>query len=181
MSPPAKSTKNPDLTASLATLNLTPASKPRPPPIADSWEDDLSSDDEASTSASTAPHTPSDPPQPPPPTPTTPTASRASTPASTPSAHTRTSSASSPAARVASPHTRTSSTGERERPATTDAVARRMISAALGVRAPRSTAEQREFDKAVREKEGRRRREEAERRREAERVQEEERRRVWED
>ena len=49
--------------------------------------------------------------------------------------------------------------GEKERPAKTDAVARRMISAALGVRT-KSTKEQREFDAALREKEKKKRDEE---------------------
>ncbi|KAF8249368.1 hypothetical protein K440DRAFT_219680 [Wilcoxina mikolae CBS 423.85] len=67
-----------------------------------------------------------------------------------------------------------------ERPATTDAVARRMISAALGVRT-KSTAEQREFDSAVREKEKKRKEEERERKREEEKKEEEAKRKVWED
>ncbi|KAA8897419.1 hypothetical protein FN846DRAFT_963736 [Sphaerosporella brunnea] len=66
------------------------------------------------------------------------------------------------------------------RPTTTDAVARRMISAALGVRT-KSTKEQREFDAAVREKEKKRREEERARRREEEKKVEEAKRSVWED
>ncbi|KAI3318648.1 hypothetical protein HD806DRAFT_307978 [Xylariaceae sp. AK1471] len=60
------------------------------------------------------------------------------------------------------------------RPEKTDAVARRMIASALGVRAPKQTEEQKAYDRSVREKERKRREEEreAERRRqeEAERV-----------
>ncbi|KAI1160134.1 hypothetical protein F5B18DRAFT_536268 [Nemania serpens] len=54
------------------------------------------------------------------------------------------------------------------RPEKTDAVARRMIASALGVRAPRPTEEQKAYDRAVREKERKKREEEreAERRRE---------------
>ncbi|KAF8542057.1 hypothetical protein BDD12DRAFT_423426 [Trichophaea hybrida] len=67
-----------------------------------------------------------------------------------------------------------------ERPTTTDAVARRMISAALGVRT-KSTVEQREFDSAVREKEKKRKEEEKERKREEEKKEEEAKRKIWED
>jgi len=67
-----------------------------------------------------------------------------------------------------------------ERPAKTDAVARRMISAALGVRT-KSTKEQKEFDAALREKEKKKREEEKTREREEGRRQEEAKRSVWED
>ncbi|KAI1767380.1 hypothetical protein GGR53DRAFT_463483 [Hypoxylon sp. FL1150] len=71
--------------------------------------------------------------------------------------------------------------GGRKRPEKTDAVARRMIASALGVRAPRPTEEQRAYDRAVREKERRRREEE----REAERKRKEEVERakaaIWDD
>ena len=43
------------------------------------------------------------------------------------------------------------------RPEKTDAVAKRMIAGALGVRAPKKTDEQRAYDRAVKEKEMRRR------------------------
>lgn len=56
-----------------------------------------------------------------------------------------------------------------------------MIAGALGVRAPRRTEEEREFDKAVREKERRRRAEEKEREvREREEV-ERRKKAVWDD
>ncbi|RYP80190.1 hypothetical protein DL770_006321 [Monosporascus sp. CRB-9-2] len=68
-----------------------------------------------------------------------------------------------------------------QRPEKTDAVARRMIAGALGMRAPRPTEEQRAYDRAVREKERRRRDEE----REAERRRQEEAERakaaIWDD
>ncbi|KAI1816918.1 hypothetical protein GGS20DRAFT_133056 [Poronia punctata] len=67
------------------------------------------------------------------------------------------------------------------RPEKTDAVARRMIASALGVRAPRMTEEQRAYDRALREKERKRREEE----REAERKRKEEAERaraaMWDD
>ncbi|KAK4165986.1 hypothetical protein QBC43DRAFT_24793 [Cladorrhinum sp. PSN259] len=49
-----------------------------------------------------------------------------------------------------------------KRPEKTDAVARRMIAAGLGLRAPRATEEQKAYDRAVREKEKKRREEEKE-------------------
>lgn len=71
--------------------------------------------------------------------------------------------------------------GGLRRPEKTDAVARRLIAGALGVRAPRPTEEQRAYDRAVREKERRRREEE----REAERRRKEEAERakaaIWDD
>lgn len=44
-----------------------------------------------------------------------------------------------------------------KRPEKTDAMAKRMIAGALGVRAPKRTEEQKEYDKAVKEKEIKRR------------------------
>jgi hypothetical protein len=49
---------------------------------------------------------------------------------------------------------------EKKRPEKTDAVARRMIASALGVKVPRMTEEQKKYDQAMREKERRRREEE---------------------
>ncbi|KAI0150456.1 hypothetical protein GGR57DRAFT_197473 [Xylariaceae sp. FL1272] len=47
-----------------------------------------------------------------------------------------------------------------KRPEKTDAVARRMIASALGVRAPKATEEQKAYDRAVREQERKKREEE---------------------
>lgn len=68
-----------------------------------------------------------------------------------------------------------------KRPEKTTAVAGRLIAGALGVRAPKRTEEEREFDKAMREKERKRRdeernREKVEKEKAAERA-----RAVWED
>ncbi len=49
-----------------------------------------------------------------------------------------------------------------KRPEKTDAVARRMIASALGVKVPKRTEEEKAYDKAIREKERRRREEEKE-------------------
>ncbi|KAL2267531.1 hypothetical protein VTJ83DRAFT_4808 [Remersonia thermophila] len=61
-----------------------------------------------------------------------------------------------------------SSTAPDRRPEKTDAVARRMIAHALGVRAPRMTEEQRAYDRAMRENAKKRREEERERERKRE-------------
>jgi hypothetical protein len=67
------------------------------------------------------------------------------------------------------------------RPEKTDAVAKRMIAGALGVRAPKKTEEQRAYERAGREKEVKRR--EKEKADEARRVEEEKRAKaaVWDD
>lgn len=74
-----------------------------------------------------------------------------------------------------------SGAGLAKRPEKTTAVAGRLIAGALGVRAPKRTEEEREFDKAMREKERKRRdeernREKVEKEKAAERA-----RAVWED
>jgi hypothetical protein len=51
---------------------------------------------------------------------------------------------------------------ERTRPEKTDAVAKRMIAGALGVRAPKKTEEQKAYDRAIKEKEIKRRNQEKE-------------------
>jgi len=48
------------------------------------------------------------------------------------------------------------------RPEKTDAVAKRMIAGALGVKAPKKTEEQRAYDRAIKEKEMKRRNKEKE-------------------
>lgn len=50
--------------------------------------------------------------------------------------------------------------GEKARPEKTDAVARRMIASALGVKVPKQTEEQKAYDRAMKEKERKRREEE---------------------
>ncbi|KAK8105920.1 hypothetical protein PG999_009279 [Apiospora kogelbergensis] len=88
------------------------------------------------------------PPQPvsprPPPTPSTPTYNTGSAPWQPSAADNSYSSAGA-------------SSSEPRRPEKTDAVARRMIASALGVKAPRATEEQRAYDRALREKERKRR------------------------
>ncbi|KAI0525902.1 hypothetical protein F5B22DRAFT_258615 [Xylaria bambusicola] len=128
--------------------------------VADSWEDEESSASEAETE----PPTPSKPDNTtqagvaaPPPTPISPSYGRHGPDGnSTPW--------------VASNSTAGGSYGYRDaqgeggvrRPEKTDAVARRMIASALGVRAPKQTEEQKAYDRAVREKERKKREEERE-------------------
>ena len=68
-----------------------------------------------------------------------------------------------------------------KRPEKTDAVARRMIAAGLGLKAPKKTEEQKAYEKSVREQERRRREQEklaeAKRKEDAEKAK----RAVWDD
>ncbi|KAI6087992.1 hypothetical protein F4821DRAFT_98282 [Hypoxylon rubiginosum] len=155
--------------------------------VADSWEDeDIESDTEdAITTTTTQPLSPSltsDSPKidgsgfaAPPPTPSSPSYSAGAQPPWQPLSSATTSPPASPSGRLGL------GDEERRRPEKTDAVARRMIASALGVRAPRATEEQRAYDRAVREKERKRREEE----REAERKRKEEAERakaaIWDD
>lgn len=67
------------------------------------------------------------------------------------------------------------------RPEKTDAVARRMIAAGLGLRAPRATEEQKAYDRAIREKEKKRREEEKEAARKKEEEANKAKQAVWDD
>ncbi|KAI1660804.1 hypothetical protein F4813DRAFT_348348 [Daldinia decipiens] len=173
-------------TRAMSDLSINPSStapkgkskSKKAAPVADSWEDeDVPSDTESQSplpAASSSPLSPSADPKihgsgfaAPPPTPSSPSYSSGTPPWQ-----------SVPGAASGS-----SSGGEAEgkRPEKTDAVARRMIASALGVRAPRATEEQRAYDRAVREKERKRREEEREA--EKRRLEEAERAKVaiWED
>ncbi|KAK4204098.1 hypothetical protein QBC40DRAFT_273371 [Triangularia verruculosa] len=68
-----------------------------------------------------------------------------------------------------------------KRPEKTDAVARRMIAAGLGLRAPRATEEQKAYDRAVREQEKKRREEERERQRKKEEEAQKAKQAIWDD
>lgn len=163
---------------SLDTSSKSTSSKSKPKPkkreaLIDSWEDDESSSSEAE--AETKPPTPpvhsdsvnQDGVAAPPPTPLSPSYGR----------HGPSGSIGNTAPWLASSGTgggygygdAQNDSGAR-RPEKTDAVARRMIASALGVRVPRPTEEQKAYDRSVREKERKRREEkrEAERRRQEE-------------
>ncbi|KAI1476346.1 hypothetical protein F4774DRAFT_393189 [Daldinia eschscholtzii] len=136
-------------------------------PVADSWEDeDVTSDTESpSQSQSQSPLPPGSGFAAPPPTPSSPGTGTPPPWQAIPGGEDRMSDSNS----------------ANKRPEKTDAVARRMIASALGVRAPRPTEEQRAYDRAVREKERKRREEE----KEAEKKRKEEAERakvaIWED
>ncbi|KAF4972839.1 hypothetical protein FZEAL_9509 [Fusarium zealandicum] len=112
--------------------------------VADSWEDeDLSGSEPEDDSGSDKPEelTPSATPAPPPPTPMSPVGGASWTPPD-----------GSPGPRGGADPNR--------RPEKTDAVARRMIAAGLGLKAPKQTEEQRAYQRSVREQEKKRREQE---------------------
>ncbi|KAF2855853.1 hypothetical protein T440DRAFT_504406 [Plenodomus tracheiphilus IPT5] len=197
MAPMNKTPSEDDIASTLTHLKLStkdpqkPLHKPKSKPVADSWdEDDSGSDTEtednhappSSTSTSTSDSltspisivsTSDTSPHPPPPTPASPTPFDGF-PDNTPYA--------SGVGGIGSGTTTRGTTGSLDkRPEKTTAVAGRLIAGALGVRAPKRTEEEREFDRVVREKERRRRAEEKER--EAREAEERERRKkaVWDD
>lgn len=154
-----------ELESTLNKLSINPnASKPRhsppksktKPAIADSWEDSDSGDEEDDALPTSPP--PSNHPSAPPPTPISPSTSSAD--------------------REAFVHP---SAGPARRPEKTDAVARRLIAGALGVRAPKMTEEQRAYEKAAREKEVKRRNAEREAAKRAEEEKERAKAAVWDD
>ena len=180
---------------SLKTTELETAAAPPPrakaakknSPVADSWEDEAdasdASDAEATPVAGATPSSQAAGTSAPPPTPMSPVAAGSRRPFS-PSALATPGFSIPPfdgpggySAAPAPP----SGGGPSKRPEKTDAVARRMIASALGMRAPKATDEQRAYDRAVREKERKRREEEKEK----ERLREEEavkaRQAVWDD
>ncbi|KAF2838688.1 hypothetical protein M501DRAFT_1004498 [Patellaria atrata CBS 101060] len=176
------------LDTSLQKLNLsttTPrksAKKPKAPAVADSWEDEASSSSDTETE--TAPTTTSlqslrtESPCAPPPTPASPTGH------STLFSYDN-SDFTSPTRYGRSDENRGhgGETGRdlERRPEKTTAVAGRMIAAGLGLRAPKKTEEQRAYDKAMREKEAKRRQEEREAQVRAKEEVERKKRAVWED
>jgi hypothetical protein len=120
-----------------------PASKKKQE-VAESWEDEDSGDDNGRPAQSSSKSFPSAPP----PTPISPSISSSDRDAFVnPYGYGGSSSLG------AIPETTTS----RPRPEKTDAVAKRLIAGALGVKAPRRTEEQKEYDRALKEKEIRRR------------------------
>jgi hypothetical protein len=167
-----------DLSNSLSKLSIaTSSSKQKKPAkkqeVADSWEDeDLSSDSsdtetetETPTGATRGRREPIDEDEPsaPPPTPASP-------------------SGAYPPDLPYNPYKSIQPSRERQstpdkRPEKTTSVAARLIAGGLGVRVPKRTEEQREFDKAVREKEKKKREEEREKAREVERMKAA----IWED
>jgi hypothetical protein len=185
-----------EVTSNLAKLSLktteletTTASQPRAKPksksspVADSWEDEADEDDETPDTAQATPiaalgHAGT---SAPPPTPMSPLGSankRPFSPSTLPGPG-----FSIPPFEGAGDYPGSSSSlgGPSKRPEKTDAVARRMIASALGMRAPRPTEEQRAYDRAVREKEKKRREEEKEQERLKEEAAAKARQAIWDD
>jgi len=188
-----------EVTSNLAKLSLktteletTPASQPRAKsqskskgsPVADSWEDEADEDDETPDTAQATPvvaplgHAGT---SAPPPTPMSPLGSankRPFSPSALPGPG-----FSIPPFEGAGDYSGSSSSsgGPSKRPEKTDAVARRMIASALGMRAPRPTEEQRAYDRAVREKEKKRREEEKEQEKLREEAAAKARQAIWDD
>lgn len=180
-----------DLTSSKPRpINTSSHRKPKAAPVADSWEDASGSDTETEDSnpsnlsytssknselspISTIPSSEAVP-NPPPPTPASPTPFEF--PSSVPFSPNAISSRDE--GRLGEGIGR----GDPDRrPDKTTSVATRLISAGLGIRAPRRTEEEREYDKVMREKERKRRAEEKDRERREKEEAEERKRSVWED
>ncbi|KAJ5975950.1 hypothetical protein N7481_009657 [Penicillium waksmanii] len=147
----------------------TSAPKPRKPikkPVADSWEDEATSDDEPASQGDSAPSpsilSPTLSAEDPPPTPISPQTSN-------PWAEGR---SGSPAAGRRDPN---------RRPEKQTAVAGRLIAGALGMRAPKRTEEQRAYDRSVKEQEIKRRNREREEQAKAKEDEERVRSSVWTD
>lgn len=138
------------LESSLNKLSIKPqASKPKKKPaVTESWEDEElspnSSSDEKEASLGQAPSASY--PAAPPPTPISPSASFPRDTFVNPYGYTTEAISDSKSERR-----------DERRPDKTDAVARRLIAGALGVKAPRRTEEQKAYDKALKEKEIKRR------------------------
>lgn len=185
----APNTKD-DLTSNLNKLSLktteleTSRSKPtkkNSSPIADSWEDEVDDDDDDNASPSNAT-----------PIATTANAGTSAPPPTPMSPVARTNQPFSPSALPGPGFTippfdggagGSSSTGggPSKRPEKTDAVVRRMLAGALGMKAMRPNEEQRAYDKAMREKERKRREEEKEKERKREEEVAKARQAIWDD
>lgn len=171
---PTSSTDTRALASSLSQLNIASSKKPKAAPVADSWEDeDLSGEDTETDepskhkrNTSTAADDEDDGTAAPPPTPASPSGRYPEDTFDSPYKSVQPSREQGSGLR----------TPER-RPEKTASVAARMIAGSLGIRAPKRTEEQKEFDKAVKEKEKKRRAEEKERLEQEEKVKAS----VWED
>ncbi|EEY18291.1 predicted protein [Verticillium alfalfae VaMs.102] len=161
------------VSSGLSKLTLDNKSKPKAKqPVADSWEDE----DSASDSETPAPPTVNSGAQAPPPTPISPTHQSSGTTRQWASMGTDAGLGPGPG-----PRSPLSPDAERRRPEKTDAVARRLIAGALGVKAPKMTEEQRAYEKSVREQERKRRDAEKEREKRAQEEAERAKAAVWED
>lgn len=164
------------------TVPQKPAHKPKSKPVADSWDDessgsDTETDELAMKNKPSSPRDSLDPistvpsiestPNPPPPTPASPT------PFDFPDNATY--------GNIDSGVKGRGSSAPDKRPEKTTAVAGRLIAGALGVRAPKRTEEEREYDRAMRDKERKRRTEEREREKKEADEREARKKAVWDD
>ncbi|KAL9133330.1 MAG: hypothetical protein Q9175_005487 [Cornicularia normoerica] len=170
------SRRTPGLECSLKDLAISSAAKQKnSKAVADTWEEAASP---SSSSGSITPSPPSSPtdatPGPPPPTPISPTSSHSRKKSTDwsifASAYNSNSSSSTPR----------SPTGSDKRPEKSSAAAGRLIAGALGVKPPKKTEESKAYERAVREKERKRREMAKEEAGKTEREKEEARRAIWE-
>lgn len=176
-------------TAAMSKLSLDQSKlKTKKAAVADSWEDESSDGEEGGKGKQEQEDDESDAPErrrvPPPYNPSTPAqqTSGFAAPPPTPSTPSYNADASWKSMMAAGGGGEPGSPdAERKRPEKTDAVARRMIASALGVKAPRLTDEQRAYDRALRDKERKRR--EAEKEEEKKRKEDAEKAKLamWED
>ncbi|KAK5628392.1 hypothetical protein RRF57_004107 [Xylaria bambusicola] len=175
-----------EATKAMTKLSINPTSsaskgksKSKKQVVADSWEDEESSASETETE----PPTPSKPDNTtqagvaaPPPTPISPSYGRQG-----PDGNNAPWMASSSTTGGGYGYRDSQGEGGVRRPEKTDAVARRMIASALGVRAPKQTEEQKAYDRAVREKERKKREEEREAQRRRTQEAEKAKAAIWDD
>ncbi|KAL7921119.1 hypothetical protein ACQKWADRAFT_296310 [Trichoderma austrokoningii] len=155
-----------DIASTVSKLSLGSASKKSKEPIADSWEDEDDSDEvEASAAAAEEEDaatisTPSSlaTPAVPPPTPASPLGYESPHEWASLTSQSQ-SQSQSPVATMSASGTGSGSGTPARRPEKTDAVARRLIAAGLGIKAPKQTDEQRAYQRSVREQEKKRREE----------------------
>ncbi|KAF2494166.1 hypothetical protein BU16DRAFT_551005 [Lophium mytilinum] len=175
-----------------ASLSTKSTIKPKNQKVADSWDDDVSDGSATETepdgvlspslsnvsSASTSlkPTASNTPPNPPPPTPASPTAAPFGLPDAPPYSYAYEGDEGRERSRSGS-----GAASPARRPEKTTAVAGRLIAAGLGVRAPRRTEEEREYDRVMREKERKRRDEERDRKRREEAERERRVKAAWDD
>ncbi|KAK1252880.1 hypothetical protein MKX08_004067 [Trichoderma sp. CBMAI-0020] len=169
-----------DIASTISKLSITsakqatPSKKPKEP-VADSWEDEDVSDDEAAAEAeeveeeedqskdadAAGTSTPSSlaTPAVPPPTPASPLGYESPHEWASLASQSQSQSQSPMATTASASGTGSGSGTPARRPEKTDAVARRLIAAGLGIKAPRQTDEQRAYQRSVREQEKKRREE----------------------
>ncbi|GAB1318827.1 hypothetical protein MFIFM68171_09037 [Madurella fahalii] len=171
------SLKTTALDTTAATAPFSKPQKKKMAEVADSWEDEADDDDSTSDAEATPVGNAHAGTSAPPPTPMLPVAGRRPF---SPSA------LSGPGFTIppfdgANDGPQSVSGPSSKRPEKTDAVARRMIASALGMKAPKQTEEQRAYDRAIRENERKRREEEKERERKKEEEAAKARQAVWDD